>query len=382
MSGSARKINLLLLTDCLADLAGGAEKQIFELAKGMDKSRYDVTIASLDCYGRAPRSVIEPVCRLEIFRVVRIYGLSGFLQGLRFFRYLKDSRVDIVQTYHFSSDIWGAFLAWLAGVPVILSNRRDMGFWRKSWHVWAYRLINRWVLRIVVNARPIKAMVLESERMGDDRVVVISNGVELSAKSSPLGRSDLGLNAGDMVVAHVANLRPVKGHMHLIRAFKDVVARCPSAKLVLIGQDELGGSLQKLASDLGISERVLFLGKRMDVSRILPLADVCVLPSLSEGMSNSILEYMAAGKPVVATRVGGNPELIEDGVNGILVEKENVPQLADALFRLLQDPSLRREMGNSGFQRITEEFTMGAMVRKYEQLFETLLAAQRPGISR
>ena len=122
-----KKVNLVLLTDCLADLEGGAEKQIFELAKGLNRDRYGVVIASLECLGNAPRERIEEAgCRLEIFPVKRIYGLSGFFQGIRFVRFLKSNKTDVLQTYHFSSDIWGTVFARVAGVQTIFSNRRDM----------------------------------------------------------------------------------------------------------------------------------------------------------------------------------------------------------------------------------------------------------------
>src|SRR3990167_7592508 len=136
MNTDSPKKNIILLTDCLADLTGGAERQIYELAKGLDKDKFNVTIASLECVGQAPRHLIEGIgCRFVDFRVKRIYGLSGFIQGIRFWRFLRREKIHILQTYHFSSNIWGTLLAHLAGVKLIISNRRDMGFWRTPRHV-------------------------------------------------------------------------------------------------------------------------------------------------------------------------------------------------------------------------------------------------------
>src|ERR1700691_386278 len=127
------KTNIVLLTDCLADLAGGAEKQIYELAGRLDKSKYNVFVVSLDCWGKASRELIESTgSQLNIFRVVRIYGISGLVQGIRFYNFLRQNQIKIILTYHFSSDMWGTFWGHLAGVPVIMSNRRDMGFWRNA----------------------------------------------------------------------------------------------------------------------------------------------------------------------------------------------------------------------------------------------------------
>ena len=368
------KTNIILLTDCLADLTGVAERQIYELAKALDKNKFNVTIASLECVGQAPRHLIEGIgCRLETFRVVRVYGLSGFIQGLKFFRFLKTTRVGIVQTYHFSSDIWGAFWAHLAGVPVIISNRRDMGFWRKSHHVSAYRLINRWVKKIVTVTESVKKMVIETEGVAPSKVEVIYNGVDVSVRRQPSGvrslKEELGIKENELVVIHVANLKLVKGHHFLLHAFAEIIRQTPHVKLLLIGKDELNGSLHRLAARLDIADNVLFLGTRQDVPDLLSAADICVLPSLSEGMSNAILEYMAAGKPVVATNVGGNPELIKNGFNGFLVAVENVEELKNALLALIKDAGKRQAMGANGFTRVKQEFSMEKMVRKYEELF-------------
>ncbi len=374
MTHPSSKINLVLLTDCLADLAGGAEKQIYELAKGLDKSRYTVTVVSLNCYGQASRSLIESAgCRLEIFRVVRIYGLTGLIQGFKFFGFLRENRVDILQTYHFSSDIWGTFWGKLAGVPVIISNRRDMGFWRRGLHVGAYRWVNRRVKKIVGNARSIRTLVMNEEGVPEDKIEIIYNGVDLPQDRVAGFSPDFFKEPGDILIMHVANLKPVKGHTYLLKAFAAVAKEFPNAKLALIGKDEFNGSLQSQVESLGIKDKVFFLGKRDDVQQLLSLADICVLPSLSEGMSNAILEYMSAGKPVVATNVGGNPELVQDGVNGLLVEKEDADAIKNALLVLIRDKAKCQAMGNAGLARVKAEFSMAAMVGRYDRLFNDLL---------
>lgn len=371
---NSNKTHIVLLTDCLADLAGGAEKQIYELAKRLDKNKYQVTVVSLECCGQAPRPLIESTgSSLEIFRVVRVYGLSGLIQGIKFQKFLKREKVKILLTYHFSSDMWGTFWGHLAGVPVIVSNRRDMGFWRKFWHVAAYRALNPWVNKIVVVAEAVKDMVMKTEGVEAAKIEVVYNGIDLQATShrsqATSLREGLKIKNDDLVIIHVANLKPVKGHSFLLKAFARISSQFQNAKLVLIGKDELNGQLQYLAENLGLKDRVLFLGKRDDVPRLLPLADICVLPSLSEGMSNAILEYMAAGKPVIATKVGGNPEIMIDGLNGYLVAPENIDELKNALRGLLENETKRKEMGQNSLKRVKEHFSMEAMVARYENLF-------------
>jgi len=368
------RTTVVLLTDCLVHLAGGAEKQIFELVKGLDKKKYNIIVASLESYGQAPRELIEAVgSRLEVFRVVRIYGLTGLIQGFKFYQFLKRNKVDILQTYHFSSDMWGAFWGRLAGVPLIISNRRDMGFWRSSIHVAAYRLINPWVKKVIVNASPMRDHFIKTEGLPSNKFEVVYNGVDLpdaqALPSKETIRSQFSISKEDLILMHVANLKPVKGHTYLLEAFKGVLVRHPNIKLFLIGEDTTAGAVQRQAEQLGISQQVLFMGKYPDVKSLLPAADICLLPSLSEGMSNSILEYMAAAKPVIATNVGGNPELVENGFNGILVEKENSRQLQEAIVTLIENPQLRATMGQNGLKKARQFFSMNAMIAKYERLY-------------
>ena len=373
------KRHIILLTDCLAGFSGGSERQIYELASRLNKNKYRITIASLECEGEAPTAAVQAIgCELKIFRVKRIYGRSGFMEGLRFRRYLKDEKADIVMTYHFSSDIWGTIWGRLSGVPVIISNRRDMGFWRNQWHVKTYQLINPYVDRIIVVADAVRQKFMREEKIPPAKIKMIYNGVELPAGNqanamSPL-RTQLDIAANQRIVMHVANLKPIKGHRYLIQAFAELLSKFPQCVLVLVGEDKLDGALQKLAKDLGAEKQVIFLGKRDDVAELLAIADICVLPSLSEGMSNAILEYMAYGKPVVATSVGGNPEIVQDGYSGYLVEKENTEGLKNALFGLLQNPEQCVRMGANGLKRAKEIFSMTEMLNNYERTFDTFFS--------
>src|SRR5262249_5733429 len=145
--------------------------------------------------GQAPRAVIESTgSRLDIFKVVRVYGITGLVQGVKFFNFLRKNRIKILLTYHFSSDMWGTFWGHLAGVPIIMSNRRDMGFWRNAWHVRAYKLLNRWVSKIVVVSESIKQMVIETEGVDPERIEVIYNGVHFGQdrSSGPMDRRSQG----------------------------------------------------------------------------------------------------------------------------------------------------------------------------------------------
>ncbi len=375
---NTQKKHIVFLTDNLHDPdAGGAERKIYELAAQLSKADFKISIASLYCESSAAaQSITAMGSALFVFPVKRIYGLSGWIEGIKFLRFLKEERVDILQTYHFASDIWGTFWARRAGVRKIISNRRDMGFWRGPRHIQMYRLINRWVDKIVVVSQAVKDVVMREEGVAENKIDVIYNGVDLSATPDrpPADRVKemLGIGKSEPVIMHVANFKEIKGHKFLLEAFAGVIKRFPDARLVLIGEDELQGTLQRRAGELGVLEKTLFLGKRNDVRRLLSTADICVLPSLSEGMSNAILEYMDAGKPVVATRVGGNPETVVDGQTGILVEPKDAKGLAGALERLLKNTDVRLAMGDAARRRAEEIFDIRKMFRRYEELFRCI----------
>ncbi len=365
-------LKVLLLTDCLSGLTAGAEKQIYELAKGLDKEQFYVYIASMDTINRPTCKTLEEVgAYVQVFKVKRIYGWSGLVQGIKFWRFLKEQKINAVITYHFGSDIWGTLISRLAGITHIYSNRRDMGFWRNSAHVLAYRFVNPFVKRIVVVSQSIKDMIIKTEGVNAAYIDVIHNGVDIpviSIDNTTQIKQDLGLGVQDFVIMHVANLKPVKGHEFLLKAMKDIVGQHANAKLILIGKDEMSGELKQLASSLNISSNVLFLGERRDVRKLLTIADLCVLPSLSEGMSNAILEYMSAAKAIVATDVGGNSELVKDTVNGLLVEAKNSDQLSRAILTLIHDGSLRERMGQESRRIAQDQFSLTAMIGKYQSV--------------
>ncbi|MCR4337678.1 MAG: glycosyltransferase family 4 protein, partial [Candidatus Omnitrophica bacterium] len=204
------------------------------------------------------------------------------------------------------------------------------------------------------------------------KITVIYNGIdeENSLKSTSTGSSSS--PDGKLTIACVANLRPIKGHRYLLEAISQVVKNFANVQLLLIGEDNMEGELQQLSQNWGIQNHVCFLGKRKDIPSLLQSVDLCVLPSLSEGMSNAILEYMRAGKAVVATRVGGNPELIEEGRTGLLVEAGSGEALANAINQLLADSDLRKRMGEAGRKRVEKLFSLERMVKEYDQLYRSI----------
>jgi len=210
---------------------------------------------------------------------------------------------------------------------------------------------------------------------------VIRNGVDVErfAPRPPdeALRSSLGLPSRAPLVVAVSRLNPMKGIDDLLKAAALLEGRFDEARFVIVGDGASRRDLEEQARLLGLAGRVLFTGTRLDVAAILSQAAISVAPSLSEGLSNVVLESMAAGVPVVATRVGGTPELLEDGVTGLLVPPCDAPALAVAIGRLLEDEPLARRLGEAARARAVDRFSMQHMVRQTEELYRALLRGDR-----
>jgi len=368
------KKNIFLLIDCLNSFQGGAERQILELVKNLDKDKYRIFVGCLSRRDCVLKKMEEFGAVTVAFKVDRIYGLKGIRQGFQFADLLKKECVDILMTYHFGSDIWGTIFGKKAGISRIISNRRDAGFWRNGFHILAYRWVNRWVSKIVVVSKEIKDIVIRDERVRDKKIEAIHNGIDLARfEGLTLSHSklrELNLFQNGKVIVCIGNLRPVKGHKFLIEAAKIVVGEIPDARFLLIGQGQLKDDLESMVDQFDLKNNFYLLGRRTDVPELLAETDVCVLPSLSEGLSNTLLEYMAAGKPIVATNAGGNPEVILDQINGLLVNTGDPKDIADKLLYLLRNSEECHRLGFKAKENAREHFAVQKMIERYENLFD------------
>lgn len=371
-----RPKKVMLLVDLAYSPFGGAEKQIFELARNIDRDKYELIVGCLSKKDNLLSQIREGGVKTITFHVKYIYDLFGIKQGIAFKNFLKKENVDILVTYHFGSDVWGAVFGRLAGVPVIISSRRDEGYWRKKIHTLTYRLINRWYKKILVNSQAVKRMVLEKDKAPGHKVQLIYNGIDLERFQGAMDRAGtkekLGFPQDSYLVGCVGNLRPVKGHTYLIKAAQQVIKVFPKAHFVFIGIGESKESLATEAKDAGIENNIHFLGIKKDIPAMLAIMDICALPSLSEGFSNALLEYMAAGKPIVATAVGGNVDVIEHEKNGLLVPPKDPQALAEAVIRLLKEKEFAAALAANARKTVEERFDMKKQIREFEQFLESV----------
>ncbi|HWS87149.1 MAG TPA: glycosyltransferase [Pyrinomonadaceae bacterium] len=362
---------------------GGSERQAVQLARLLAESeRCRVRIACLNPEG-VLRAEVERLGLGEIpaYPLASFYDRRFVAQLRRFAAFLRAERVDLVQTHDFYSNVFGMLGASLARVPARVASKRETGGMRTAMQRRVELLAFRLAHAVVANAEAVKRQLTEDGVPGR-KVAVVYNGLDPArvrppadfARAEALAAFGLPTDGGRRFVTLVANLRhAVKDHPTFLRAARRVHEQVPEAVFVLAGEGELEAPLRGLASRLGIADVVFFTGRCTRVGALLAASDVCVLSSTAEGFSNSILEYMAAARPVVATDVGGAREAVVEGETGHIVPAGDDERMAARITDLLRDPARAREMGERGRERVEEQFSCDAQLARTEALYERLL---------
>ncbi|RPH46479.1 MAG: glycosyltransferase [Burkholderiales bacterium] len=379
-----RPMRLLLLTDTAVLAPGGSERFTRNLVCQLPPDRWAIDVLQLIPEPAPERRVVAsldaPHVRLVHWPVGAIYGPQGLAAFARLCARVAAGGYDVIQSQHEKADLMNALLPRLVGGPVRISSRRDMGFQKTDRLRQAFRRLNGRYDRIVAPSRAILDGLVTDEAAAPERLVEIPNGVDTArfrvpdAATRDAARAREGLSPDAFVVLCVASLSPIKRHEDLIAGFATLHAAQPNARLLLAGDGPLADALAAQATALGLGDAVRFLGVRDDVGGLLSAADVFVLASDSEGMSNAILEAQACGLPVVATRVGGNPQLVAEGAEGFLVPARDPAGLARALAAC-GDPAWRQSAGRRARARIEREHSIPAMAARYDELYRSLLEA-------
>lgn len=340
---------------------------------------FQVHVAALST-GGVLRSEIE---RLQIpvidFPLTSFYDSSMVQQTRRFVSYLRQHQIEIVHSHDFYSNIFGMTGAAIAGVRGRVASKRETTGTRSLAQRTAERGAFKLAHAVVANAGAVKKHLID-HGVPDDKIVIIYNGLDLTrfnlngTSHDALERLNLEVLRGRPVVTMVANFEyRVKDHPMLLRAAQRVTAEVPDVMFVIAGEGELRPETEKLAGELGLRESCLFAGRCASVPDLLAASDVCVLSSQAEGFSNSILEYMAAGRAVVATNVGGASEAIVEGDTGHLVNAGDDRAMAERLISLLRDPEKRRAMGVNARRRVEQSFSCETRLAATAALYERFL---------
>jgi glycosyltransferase involved in cell wall biosynthesis len=374
-----RKLRVLTLVD-KPTVTGGAERLAAVVAMKLDPARFESVLC-------ASRQTDEPLLDRELEEAgigVLALGRRSTLDLLAWrplVSLLRDG-VDVVHAHMFGSNVWGTVLGRLSGVPVVVAHEHTWSFQGRPLRRFLDReLVARWADVFVAVSGEDRRKMIEVEGVDPAKIRLIPNGIPSPANGAVADvRAELGIEPGAPVLGVVCELRAQKALEVLFEAAALLLAEFPTLKVLVAGDGPERARLEEGARRLGVANTVLFLGIRRDVPAVLAAVDVAVLSSDYEGSPLSVMEYMAAAKPVVSTRVGGVPELVKDDVHGLLVEPRDPEALAEAVARLLRDPALAKRLGAVGRKRQQREFSLEAMVRRIEDLYEELwLASGRRG---
>jgi glycosyltransferase involved in cell wall biosynthesis len=366
--------HVLLVLDQFPKTLGGGERIVLKLAALLPQYGFRASILT---FSADPESagIKSPPCPIYVLPLRRTYDFTAFLAALDFRRFLKVQRVQIVQTFFESSDLWAGFVTKAVSNAKLIWSRRDMGILRDRKHEIAYRLMAGVPDAVFAVSDMVRQHCIEVDRIDPARVRTIYNGLNLAdwSQASVPARPP-----GDVAVTTVGNIRRVKGHDIFIKAAGLIAFRFPGVSFSIVGdvlEHDYFKELQTMVRDQNLTDRFHFSGGVKDLRQHLSMTDIFVLPSRSEGFSNAIVEAMAAALPVVATNVGGNAEAVEDGINGLIVPPEDVAALAAAIERLLSDPQWAKAMGAAGKSLAAERFTTEAMMNRITAVYRDLLGS-------
>jgi L-malate glycosyltransferase len=364
--------HVLLVLDQFGKTLGGGERIVLRLATLLPQYGYRASILTFSAHPESP-GLLSPPCPIFVLPLHRTYDLTALKASLDLKRFLTEQRIQIVQTFFESSDLWGGLVTKATSSAKLIWSRRDMGILRDRKHSVAYRLMSNVPDRVFAVSEQVRQHCIEVDGIDSSRVLTIYNGLDLSDWDRITQSAK---RPGQPMITTVGNIRRVKGHDIFIRSAAEALSQFPDATFSIAGEvlePDYFAELQALVGELNLSGRFHFSGGITNLREHLAAADIFVLPSRSEGFSNAIVEAMAASLPVVATDVGGNAEAVQDGVSGIIVPSEDVAALSAAILHLLSDAPKARQMGLEGKRLASERFTTDAMMTQITSVYSSLL---------
>jgi glycosyltransferase involved in cell wall biosynthesis len=366
--------HVLLVVDQFPRALGGGEKTVLRLAELLPSYGFRASVLTFAMHPESSVPAAALPFPLYLLPLERTYDLTAMRAARALGRFLREQSVVLVQTFFESSDLWAGLVIKTLSSARLVWSRRDMGILRSAKHRLAYRLLSNMPDEIFAVSEGVRRHCIEVDGIDPPRVCTIYNGLDVN-KYLPRRQTA----PGRLTVTTVGNIRHVKGHDVLIQAAALVLAQCPGVSFSIAGEILEPGyfaELQRLVTELGIDESFHFDGGVRNVSQHLAGADIFVLPSRSEGFSNSILEAMACSLPVIATDVGGNPEAVLNEVTGYIVPPENPAALARCILHLSGDRALCRSLGAAGRARAEERFSTEAMMQQVTLAYRRLLGVE------
>jgi len=374
-----KKINILYIIDTLCG-EGGTENHLSYLARFINKEKFDCSIVSFTIWGSFADRIRASGIKVYHIPVARYYTPKVFPRCFELRKIIKDNMIDIVQTFHYKSDTFGVVTSRLSGVKHVISSRRDIGDTKNRIHIIINKFCNTLIEQFITVCDAVGDRLKADENVPESKQTRIYNGVDLNKYKLPdkdvtiRERRSLAIKEDDFVIGYVANFRPEKNHDVFFEALTKVKAEIHELKVVVVGDGPTEENCRRYCRDNGLDNIVLFIGRKNDVRKYIAVMDVaCLVPGSNEGFSNSILEKMSMGKPMIVTDVGGNAESVIDGENGIVIPPLDSQKLADAIQYLYRNSSIRKEMGRKSRERVEKFFALDNMIKAHEEFYEKIL---------
>lgn len=352
--------------------SGGTETQLVEMLRRLDRERFQPYVLCLERKGALLQEAEGLGVEIRDANIDTIFSPKAVSTMRGHAAWMRERGIDIVHGFHFHGGLYGAVLKKLRpGVKLAMSEQAiygPEGIKHRIGRRWYYAMTDA----LTANCEAVRRAVTERDGIEAGRIRVIYGGVDVK-RFKPAEKADPVPGAG-RIVGCVGRLHPDKGQMLLLRAAARVIGEAPSTRFVLVGDGPQRGEVEAAVASLGLGKSVELLGDRTDVPDLLAAMDVLVLPSASEGFSNAALEGLASGIPVVASAVGGNPEIVVDREVGRLFEAGDEADLASCLLDVISDPVRMRRMGSQGRRRAETVFPLEEMIRGHERLYAEMLA--------
>lgn len=364
---SNRRIKIVHLVTSLE--VGGAQHNMLLGLPRLDPEKYEHILISIMDRMQMEQQFKEQGIEVHSLGLNRKIDLAV---ALRLRSLLKKLRPDILHTYLIHGNVLGRIVGRLVGVPIIIGSELTIGQAGTLGKLLT-KLTNPLTNAVEVNSETVGKAVVADLGVPKEKIEVIFPGLDLDAFSGTANRinirSEIGVSDDQHLVLFVGRLRPVKGPEYGIKAFAVAVSKNPNLHLVLVGEGEQRSFLENFTTELGIEEKTTFLGARKDLPDVLSAADSILMPSLTEGFPRVANEAMAASKPIVATRVGGIPEAIIDGVTGLLVESKDIDAMSDAIIRVSSDTELQQHLGNTARQHAEVHYSAASYVSRLDEMY-------------
>jgi len=356
----------------------GAENAMIELSKELRLSEYEPYVGIIsnpqNYYKEIVKAAKDNNLKVDVFPCNNKFDLKTIL---KIKHYIKNNRIDIVHSHGYKSNFYALLATMNIGIRRIATCHNWLG---ESFKMRFYEYLDKILLnrfdRVVAVSDVLRDEILRS-RVTKEKVIVINNGVDIKMLQATDHRlqvkKSLELKDDDRVIGTIGRLTLEKGHIYLLEAFVKVISELPNVKLLIVGDGPLRESLESRVRSLELKDKVIFTGFRNDISEILSILDVFVLPSLNEGMPIALLEAMATQKPIIATKVGAIPKLIEHNKTGLLIEPKDADAIYKSIDLLLKDNEKAKLLSLNAFERVKNEFSSSVMAQRYLAVYKETL---------